>query len=316
MSRSLYFTGLLTLLGMPFFASAATLPLLDSGFSLVPEACRTCACGMGGVLQVMQNLMNIGVSVAVIALSLFIAWAGFLFMMSATNPESRSQARGMLINAFVGMFIVLAAWLIVDFIMKRLYDGESTKFGPWNSILQINDSSSCIEPIAVGKINGLPGIITTITTGGSGGVTGTPGVSGTVSGGYGYQSGVEAQKPAVSAALSSLLSCMQGKLPSGIGQISALTDKYSTTDAAKIAHCAQVGSQGDSNCAHTVHSAHYGGYSCVGKSYAVDFGDEQNANALISAAKACGAPRAALENGNHVHVSAPNSCGQNGSASN
>lgn len=141
-------------------AHAANLPLLDPNFSIVPEACRVdCPCGVGAALQFIQNIMNVLISFAVVVMSLIIAWAGFLFVMSAANPESRSKARSMLINAFIGLAIVLSAWLIVDFIMKHLYS-ESTKtsFGPWNKILVL-DGSQCIEKVDVSGIAGLPGLI-------------------------------------------------------------------------------------------------------------------------------------------------------------
>ena len=140
-------------------AHAANLPLLDPDFSIVPEACRAaCPCGVGAVLQFIQNIMNVLISFAVVVMSLIIAWAGFLFVMSAANPESRSKARGMLINAFIGLFIVLSAWLIVDFIMKHLYGDGSTAFGPWNKILVL-DGSQCIEKVDVSQIKGLPGVV-------------------------------------------------------------------------------------------------------------------------------------------------------------
>ena len=66
-------------------------------------------------------------------------------MISATNPESRSQAKKMLLNAAIGLMIILSAWLMVDFIMKALYsgpDGTAGKFGPWNSIL--GDGPACV----------------------------------------------------------------------------------------------------------------------------------------------------------------------------
>lgn len=304
----------LSTLTVPSSAYAANL-FLNGSTSIVPTECKACPCGVGGALQFIQNIMNVMISLAIIFMVFFIVWAGFLFVMSATNPESRSKARSMLINAFVGMVIVLAGWLIVDFVMKTLYGGGT--FGPWNKILQINDpDGSCIIAKTPQPIQGLPGVVGAVVNGGStGGSSGGGGI--TVGGGsiagFSYQtSGVSAQQPAVSSALASLLTCMSPKVPKGVGQISALTDSYSTTNATRIAHCAAVGRQGDKSCSHTANSCHYGGRSCVGQTYAVDFGDEQNQTALINAAKACGATRAAFENGNHVHVSAGGSCGCDG----
>lgn len=152
---------------------AANLPLLDPNFSIVPDACRVdCPCGVGAFLQFIQNIMNVLISFAVVVMSLIIAWAGFLFVASAANPESRSKARSMLINAFIGLFIVLSAWLIVDFIMKHLYGDGSTAFGPWNKILVL-DGSQCIDVNNnLGKIEGLPGVVGIGVNGVAGGTAG------------------------------------------------------------------------------------------------------------------------------------------------
>ena len=163
-------------------AHAANLPLLDPNFSIVPEACRSaCPCGVGAALQFVQNIMNVMISLALIALTFFLVWAGFLFIMSATNPESRSKAKGMLLNAFIGLFIVLSAWLIVDFILKTLYDPSDKKFGPWNKILVL-DGSQCIEKQDPKAITGLPNAIG-IAVNGVGGTGGTGGGAGTPVGG-------------------------------------------------------------------------------------------------------------------------------------
>lgn len=175
--------GMLTLL---FFVStapvyAANLPLLDPNFSIVPSECRACPCGAGGALQFIQNLMNAAVSVGVVAFVLIIAYAGFLLILTPTNPESRSRAKGVLGNATIGFIIVLAAWLIVDFIMKILYSGGG-QFGPWNKILSLS-GDTCIVAHDITPISGLPGLIGTTI----GDVTGASGSGG---GGGGYGVGV------------------------------------------------------------------------------------------------------------------------------
>jgi hypothetical protein len=64
-----------------------------------------------------------------------VIYAGILFMTTAANPEGHSQARKMLLNAVLGFVIVLAAWLVVDFVMKAFYNPDDSGFGPWNQIL-------------------------------------------------------------------------------------------------------------------------------------------------------------------------------------
>lgn len=147
----------------PFLLSfLLLLPLTaDAQFGpIVPEVCRTCACGFGGVLAIIQNLVNFIIGLAVIFATIILVWGGILYVLSPTNPESRSTANKMLINAAVGLLIVLSAWLIVDFVMKTLYGGQ---FGPWHSILLAGEGPSCVEskpnaPLFGGTITSVPGV--------------------------------------------------------------------------------------------------------------------------------------------------------------
>lgn len=145
---------------------AANIPVLDSSFHIVPDAHDldpSCPVGAplsyGAVLDTVQRGMNAAISFGILIFVIIMAWAGFQFIVSVTNPEARSHARGMLLNAAVGLLIVLSAWLMVDFVMKALYSGASgTKgqFGPWNSIL--NGGVACViasetKPLFSGSVH-------------------------------------------------------------------------------------------------------------------------------------------------------------------
>lgn len=100
--------------------------------------CEGRAPDWGCVMQVIQNTMNLAISIGILIATIVIAWAGALWILSPLNPKNREQGRTMLLNAVVGLFIVLAAWLFVDFLMKTLYNpdaGGAEKFGPWNEII-------------------------------------------------------------------------------------------------------------------------------------------------------------------------------------
>lgn len=92
------------------------------------------------VLATIQNAVNLAISVGVIIFVLVCAYAGFLFMFSSVNAENKSKAKNVLTNAVVGLLLALSAWLLVDFMMKTLYnpatqDQSGKVWGPWNSIL-------------------------------------------------------------------------------------------------------------------------------------------------------------------------------------
>lgn len=162
------------LIFLPLTASAA-LP----GFGqIVPEVCKTCPCGWGGVMAIIQNVVNFIIALSVIFATIIIVWAGGLYILSPTNPESRSTANKMLINAFIGLLIVLSAWLIVDFVMKTLYGGQ---FGPWNSILTAGSvGESCVvakstSALFTGNIVAVPGQGIGLEGGGGAGDSARPG---------------------------------------------------------------------------------------------------------------------------------------------
>jgi hypothetical protein len=109
-------------------------------------------------MGIAQNLINAGISIGILFAVVIMAWAGFILVMSPFNPEAKSTAHKMLINAVIGFLIVCSAWLIVDFVMKALYsgpDGQQGKFGPWNSILTGGDvcvTSIETRPLFSGQI--------------------------------------------------------------------------------------------------------------------------------------------------------------------
>ncbi len=299
----LSFFVLSTLLGAGTTVQAAGIPLLDSSFSLVPDAhdldplCLPGApLSFGAVMEIAQRFVNVGISLGIFFFVIILAWAGFLFIISSTNPESRSKAKAMLLNAAIGLLIILTAWLMVDFIMKALYsgpDGTEGEFGPWNSIL--GDGPACV----VGRVTTplFDGAVTRteLPPGTSGGGSTGGGPTGTFDGSFTYQANIEAQKQDLSEPMAAVLRCMVTKVPRGVGNISSISDNQITTGTKTFAQCAGGG------CAHSPNSCHYGGRTCIGKSFAVDFGDEQNKVALTSAARACGAK--VLDEGSHVHVS-------------
>ena len=138
---------LLSLLVVLSFAPLAAEAASGNFFGpIVPEFCRSCdtAPGYGCVLQTLQNVVRFAISIGfVLAIFAFI-YAGFTWMTSGGKPEKRTKGKNLLLNTFVGIGIMLSAWLIIDFVMKELYNGETSGFGPWNSILAGNGSDQCL----------------------------------------------------------------------------------------------------------------------------------------------------------------------------
>lgn len=189
--RALLLLAALAILFVPAVSFAAGLPLLDPNWHIVPdphELDETCApgspLGIGAVVVLLQNLMNAAVSLTVIVMTLVIAYAGFLFLTSPFNSENRSKAKTTLWNTVVGVFLVLSAWLIMDFAMKILYNPEATfggkAIGPWNEVLVGGDA--CIRQGETGPLfgsipfspDGGPQVDSGVGAGGTGAGTSVP----------------------------------------------------------------------------------------------------------------------------------------------
>jgi hypothetical protein len=296
---------------LPLLFAVFLLPLVaDAQFGpIVPEVCRQCPCGFGGVLAIIQNLVNFIIGIAIIFATIIIVWGGILYVLSPANPENRNTANKMLINAVVGILITLSAWLIVDFVMKTLYGGQ---FGPWNTILLNGSGPSCVEarentPLFSGDIAVTPGAGgNNLTPGNEGSFNPTTGPHPDADNRFTYDSGISNQVVHASPRLRQLMSCMAARVPADVGRVSSISDNRIVSGSKTFAQCRDGGQS--AGCAHSARSCHYGGRCNVENSYAVDFGDEQNANTLRAAAQACGADYIGFE-GTHLHVSVGQSVG-------
>lgn len=95
------------------------------------QACKVC-----DLATLAQNLINTGIFILVFLSAVLFAYAGFLYLTNAGNPSQASQAKSIFGHVAVGLIIILAAWLVVDTLMKSLLGGD---FGPWNDICRVVD---------------------------------------------------------------------------------------------------------------------------------------------------------------------------------
>ncbi|HEY0010816.1 MAG TPA: pilin [Candidatus Paceibacterota bacterium] len=303
--RALLIALLLVLSAAPVVTQAAAFDFIQ----IVPDVCDCdkvealngdtvrSAPAFGCVLQVIQNIIQVAIMIGFVMATLALMYTGFVWMTSGANAEKRRQGKNLFLNVLLGLALILGAWLIVDFVMKTLTDQDGG-LGPWNKILVgTGDSANgCLLVRESGTLASGKAVLVSDplkTAQQAGNFTG---------GAYTYQEGIEAQKPHASANLTTVLNCMSTQLPKGVGEISSISDERIISGQKTFNQCAIEGNKNGGTCAHSKNSCHYGGATCRGNSYAVDFGDQQNAAALTAAARACGASDVYNE-GNHIHVS-------------
>lgn len=98
----------------------------STGETLTP--CTVCH-----IAQVAQNVLNTGIYIAVFLSGFLFAWAGLLYVTNITNPSGITKAKTLFGSVLIGLLIILAAWLVIDTLMKTLTPNGG-KFGPWNEI--------------------------------------------------------------------------------------------------------------------------------------------------------------------------------------
>ena len=108
----------------PALALAVSLP-----GAIVP--CTGISCGCRDLVQLVQNILNTGIYFAVFISAILFAWAGWQMISGKSLGESGKidKAKEVLWNVMIGLVIILAAWLIVDTIMRSL-----TVIPAWNSL--------------------------------------------------------------------------------------------------------------------------------------------------------------------------------------
>ncbi|TSD05274.1 MAG: hypothetical protein Greene07147_595 [Parcubacteria group bacterium Greene0714_7] len=165
---------------MPLVAFAAVQQdpsalLSGSGGGLVPQ-CEGAECKACDISELANNVINFAVAFSVIVATLMFAYAGILYVTAASKPDQVKKAHGVFINVFVGLCIVLTAWLLVNITFSVLTGKNITI---WTHIDCISAPVSGVFPDAPGAPTPRPQV-----TGGARGGTGQLSPTASVGGVY------------------------------------------------------------------------------------------------------------------------------------
>ncbi len=97
-------------------------PLLaqDGGLGPVVPDCEGDNCKFADFLQLLDNIFQAILWLAVPAASIAIAYAGIVLATAQDDTGKRNEAKAILWSAVLGLVIVLAAWLIVNTVLEFL----------------------------------------------------------------------------------------------------------------------------------------------------------------------------------------------------
>ncbi len=92
----------------------------SKGGGLIPE-CNNGPCVFNELMQLINNVIKFLLfTIATPLAALGIVYAGWLYLSSGGNTENTTKAKKILTNIVIGYIIALAAWLIVNTIIKSL----------------------------------------------------------------------------------------------------------------------------------------------------------------------------------------------------
>lgn len=145
---------LVGLFALPHLAHAA-IPFFGP---IVPEPLNRCAAGWGGVMVVINNIIQFLITIAVVFVApIMIAYSGFLLVVNQGDSGNLTKAKGILTNTIAGIVIALSAWMIVDALMAVLYKpagGQASSWGTWSSLIGSGSQDFClIQEASLTKLN-------------------------------------------------------------------------------------------------------------------------------------------------------------------
>ena len=67
-----------------------------------------------------NNLLNIGLGVAVTVCAFFLMWGGFLYMSASGSTHQMERAKSAMVNAIAGLAIILLAKVIAGMVQSAI----------------------------------------------------------------------------------------------------------------------------------------------------------------------------------------------------
>jgi hypothetical protein len=124
--------------------------LAQAQVGLVPtDLCDGPTCSACHIVELINRLIKWLIGIVILLFAVLAVWAGFGLVTSGGNPSALSDAKSRFTNAFIGFLIVLAAWLLVDTLMRGIVsgtDGNIKGYGPWSQVQCFSQSEVGIDP--------------------------------------------------------------------------------------------------------------------------------------------------------------------------
>ena len=75
---------------------------------------------MDQINTLFNNLLNVGLGVAVAVSAFFVMWGAFMYMSAGGSPHQMERGKSAIVNALAGLAIVLMARIIAGMIQSAM----------------------------------------------------------------------------------------------------------------------------------------------------------------------------------------------------
>ena len=75
---------------------------------------------MDAINNLFNNLLSIGLGVAVTVAAFFLMWGAFLYMSAAGSPRQMEHGKSAMVNALFGLAVALSARVVAGMIQNAL----------------------------------------------------------------------------------------------------------------------------------------------------------------------------------------------------
>jgi len=116
---------------------------------LTEALCDGTVCSACHLTELANRLIQWLIGVVVMLFAVLAVWAGFGLVTSGGNPSALQDAKSRFTNAFIGLLIVLSAWILVDTLMRGIVNGangEIAGYGPWSEIQCASQTEARTDP--------------------------------------------------------------------------------------------------------------------------------------------------------------------------
>ena len=141
---------------LPFLLAClvVVLPSIVSAQPTVPGGlvpCQGADCTACSVVDLVNNIVKWLIGILMIVFAIITAYAGFGLVTSGGNPAAKTEAKQKLTNALIGLIIVLAAWILVDTLMRAILAGGNGEINGrlWTEISCDGQAPTSFGPTSV-----------------------------------------------------------------------------------------------------------------------------------------------------------------------